>query len=151
MHRRMKMKKAIKPVSSVESLFGQNVFGLKNMKKYLSEKTYKSLVATIREGRSLDPKIADEVAGAMKKWALSKGATHFTHWFQPLTGETAEKHDAFFEPTPDGNAIVSLAGLRNSNPPGSRRTPPIIEPWSGVPPRSRMGVMVITISSDNAP
>ena len=103
-------KKAINNLSSTEQMYGQNVFGIKNMRKYLSQKTYNSLVATIREGRSLDPKIADEVAGAMKKWAVLKGATHFTHWFQPLTGGTAEKHDSFIVPDGEGGVMMKFSG-----------------------------------------
>ncbi len=97
-------------ISPLESIYGENVFGLKNMKKYLSPKTYQSLVATIKEGRSLDPKIADEVAGAMRDWAVSKGATHFTHWFQPLTGGTAEKHDSFIDPDGEGGIVMKFSG-----------------------------------------
>ncbi|MCX5782547.1 MAG: glutamine synthetase III [Elusimicrobia bacterium] len=97
-------------ISSIESIYGEKVFSLKTMKKYLSAKAYKSLMGTIREGRSLDPKIADEVAGAMKKWAVSKGATHFTHWFQPLTGGTAEKHDSFIVPDGEGGVEMKFSG-----------------------------------------
>ena len=103
-------KKTARTASSIESIYGQNIFGLKNMKKYLSPKTYTSLVATIREGRSLDAKIADEVAGAMRDWAVSKGATHFTHWFQPLTGGTAEKHDSFIDPDGEGGIVMKFSG-----------------------------------------
>ena len=70
--------------------FGQNVFSLKVMREYLSPKAYASIEKTIKEGGKVDVSIADEVAEGMKKWAISKGATHFTHWFQPLTGVTAE-------------------------------------------------------------
>ncbi len=91
-------------------LYGENVFGLKNMRNYLSEKAYKSLLATIKEGKSIDPSIADEVADAMKTWAVAKGATHFTHWFQPLTGATAEKHDSFIEPDNEGGVLLKFSG-----------------------------------------
>jgi glutamine synthetase len=97
-------------VSSIESMFGDNVFNLKTMRKHLSPKTYASLLATIREGSTLNPKIADEVALAMKDWAVSKGATHFTHWFQPLTGGTAEKHDSFIMPDGDGGVVMQFSG-----------------------------------------
>ncbi|MDZ4198756.1 MAG: glutamine synthetase III, partial [Kiritimatiellia bacterium] len=90
--------------------FGENVFNIKTMRNYLSESAYKSLAATIREGRSLDPGIADEVADAMKTWALERGATHYTHWFQPLTGTTAEKHDSFIQPDQEGGAITQFSG-----------------------------------------
>ena len=90
--------------------FGENTFSLKTMRNYLSESAYCSLAATICEGRALDPKIADEVADAMKTWAMEHGATHYSHWFQPLTGTTAEKHEAFIEPDREGGAIASFSG-----------------------------------------
>ena len=95
---------------SIPEYYGENVFSLKTMKKYLSEKAYKSLSATIKQGGKLDPKIADEVAEAMKTWALEKGATHYTHWFQPLTGLTAEKHDSFIAPDAEGNVLCEFTG-----------------------------------------
>ena len=95
---------------TVTEFYGENVFSLKNMRNYLSDKAYRSLMATIREGRSIDPSIADEVADAMKSWAVSKGATHFTHWFQPLTGATAEKHDSFIHPDSEGGVILTFSG-----------------------------------------
>ncbi|MFH1367551.1 MAG: glutamine synthetase III [Elusimicrobiota bacterium] len=104
------MKKKNEAISSIESMFGENVFGIKNMRRYLSAKTYASLVKTICEGQSLDSRIADEVAKAMKAWSLSKGATHFTHWFQPLTGGTAEKHDSFIDPDGEGGIIMKFSG-----------------------------------------
>ena len=96
--------------ASIPDYFGSNVFGLKAMRQYLSEKAFKSLSTTIKEGGRLDPEIADEVAEAMKTWAVSKGATHFTHWFQPLTGTTAEKHDSFITWDGEGGIILSFAG-----------------------------------------
>ncbi len=93
----------------VES-FGENVFSIKTMRNYLSESAYKSIVSTICQGKTLDPTIADEVADAMKTWAMEKGATHFTHWFQPLTGTTAEKHDSFLMPDREGGAISQFSG-----------------------------------------
>lgn len=95
---------------SITDFYGENVFSIKTMRDYLSDKAYKSLTATIREGRSLAPGIADEVADAMKTWAVSKGATHFTHWFQPLTGTTAEKHDSFIVPDNEGGVILKFSG-----------------------------------------
>jgi glutamine synthetase len=101
------MAKAVKkPVSMVESIYGENVFSLNTMQKALSKKAFDSLNKTIHEGGAIDPKIADEVAQAMKDWAVSKGATHFCHWFQPLTGSTAEKHDSFI--SPDGKGGVEM-------------------------------------------
>ncbi|MCK5213813.1 MAG: glutamine synthetase III [Candidatus Omnitrophica bacterium] len=97
-------------MDSISELYGSNVFGLKAMRNYLSEKAYNSLSSTIKSGGSLDPKIADEVADAMKTWAVAKGATHFTHWFQPLTGTTAEKHDSFISPDGEGVVVLKFSG-----------------------------------------
>lgn len=96
--------------STIPDYFGSNVFGIKTMRNYLSEKAYKSLRETIKNNGKLDPGIADEVADAMKTWAVSKGATHFTHWFQPLTGLTAEKHDSFIQPDGEGGVILEFSG-----------------------------------------
>ncbi len=92
------------------SQFGENVFSIKTMRNYLSERAYQSLVSTILKGDALDASIADEVADAMKTWAVEKGATHFTHWFQPLTGATAEKHDSFFMPDREGGVLTQFSG-----------------------------------------
>jgi glutamine synthetase len=91
-------------------LFGENVFGPKMMRKHLSESTFKSLEETINTGKSLDAGIANEVAEAMKEWAMEKGATHYTHWFQPLTGATAEKHDSFIFPDFKGGIVTQFSG-----------------------------------------
>jgi len=88
-------------------LFGSNTFNLAMMKQTLSPATYGSLIDTIENGTKLDPSVADEVAEAMKQWAMAKGATHFTHVFYPLTGFTAEKHDSFYDPSPDGGEAIS--------------------------------------------
>ncbi len=95
---------------SIPDYYGENVFNLKTMRTYLSEKAYNSILTTIKEGGKLDPNIADEVAEAMKKWAVAKGATHFTHWFQPLTGTTAEKHDSFISPEENGSVSLKFSG-----------------------------------------
>ncbi|MBO7356890.1 MAG: glutamine synthetase III [Lachnospiraceae bacterium] len=95
---------------SVPEYFGELVFDDRQMRARLSSKVYASLRKTIDEGKKLDSKIAEAVAGAMKEWALEKGATHFTHWFQPLTGVTAEKHDSFITPSPDGSVIMEFSG-----------------------------------------
>ncbi len=97
-------------VSSAAESFGQNVFSLKAMRNYLSDSTYASLLATIHNGKTLNPAIANEVAEAMKTWAIEKGATHFTHWFQPLTGATAEKHESFLTPDQEGGALMQFSG-----------------------------------------
>lgn len=91
-------------------LFGSNVFNDAVMRERLPKATYKALRKTIDEGLELDPNVAEIVASAMKDWALEKGATHFTHWFQPMTGLTAEKHDSFIVPTPDGKVVMEFSG-----------------------------------------
>ncbi len=92
------------------NLFGSNVFNDAVMRERLPKATYKAMRKTIDEGLQLDPNIAEIVANAMKDWALEKGATHFTHWFQPMTGLTAEKHDSFIAPTPDGKVVMEFSG-----------------------------------------
>jgi glutamine synthetase len=94
----------------IEKIFGEMVFSLDTMKSRLPKTVYKSLVATIEKGEPLDPAIADSVAQSMKDWALEKGATHYTHWFQPLTGSTAEKHDSFITPNRGGGAVAEFSG-----------------------------------------
>jgi len=94
----------------LEKIFGENTFGLTEMQSRLPRSVFNRLMDTIEHGRELDSTLADEVAQAMKDWALAKGASHFTHWFQPLTGLTAEKHDSFLEPTGDGRAITEFSG-----------------------------------------
>ncbi len=91
-------------------MFGCNVFNDAAMREYLPKDTYKALKRTIDKGAELDPAVAEVVANAMKNWAINKGATHFTHWFQPMTGVTAEKHDAFISPTEDGKIIMEFSG-----------------------------------------
>ena len=95
---------------TVSETFGSMVFDDRVMKATLSAKVYASLKHTIDEGAALDASVANAVAEAMKDWAISKGATHFTHWFQPLTGVTAEKHDSFISPSPDGGVIMEFSG-----------------------------------------
>lgn len=95
---------------SVSDFFGENVFNLSVMKKRLPKETFESVEHTIKEGSTLDANVAEIVAGAMKDWAIEKGATHYTHWFQPMTGVTAEKHDSFIAPTADGNVIFEFSG-----------------------------------------
>ncbi len=86
----------------VINYFGDQVFNDTVMRQRLPKSVYESLVKTTREGSRLDPSVAEVVAGAMKEWAIEHGATHYTHWFQPLTGITAGKHDAFINPPPTG-------------------------------------------------
>jgi glutamine synthetase len=90
--------------------YGENVFSPAVQKERLSKDTFKRLTQAVANGEGLDVDLANEVANAMLEWALEKGATHYTHWFQPLTGATAEKHDAFFDPQPDGTAITEFKG-----------------------------------------
>lgn len=95
---------------TVPEFFGENVFDDRQMKARLSEKVYNSIRKTIDEGKQLDISLANAVALAMKDWAIEKGATHYTHWFQPMTGVTAEKHDSFITPAPDGGVIMEFSG-----------------------------------------
>ena len=95
---------------TVPEFFGENVFDDIQMKARLSEKVYNSIRKTIDEGKQLDISLANAVALAMKDWAIEKGATHYTHWFQPMTGVTAEKHDSFITPAPDGGVIMEFSG-----------------------------------------
>ena len=94
----------------INEFFGCNVFNDSVMKERLPEDVYEKLKSTIKEGKCIDSSIADTVAEAMKKWAIERGATHYTHWFQPLTGITAEKHDSFISPTEDGSIIMEFSG-----------------------------------------
>ena len=91
-------------------IFGQNVFSTGVQRQRLPKAVYKRLQETLERGEPLEPSLADAVAAAMKDWAMERGCTHFTHWFQPLTGSTAEKHDSFYGPTDDGNAIAEFSG-----------------------------------------
>ena len=91
-------------------LFGSLVFNEGTMKERLSSASYSAWKKCVTEGTPLDLSTANEIAEAMKQWAVEKGATHFTHWFQPMTGVTAEKHDSFISPTGDGNVIMEFSG-----------------------------------------
>ncbi len=97
-------------MSGVPEYFGSMVFDERMMKARLSANVYHSLKQTIRRGERLDANVADAVADAMRDWALEKGATHFTHWFQPMTDITAEKHDSFISPAPDGGVLMEFSG-----------------------------------------
>lgn len=94
----------------ISDIFGENVFHIEVMREYLPSEAFKSMIQVVQDGTQLDRRIADQVASAMKDWAITKGATHYTHWFQPLTGSTAEKHDAFFKPVGPGSAIERFDG-----------------------------------------
>ncbi len=95
----------------ISEYFKQNVFDQETMKSTLAADIYEQLTKTIDKGGKIESHVAEAVASAMKSWAIAKGATHYTHWFQPLTGATAEKHDSFFEPGSDGRAIEKFKGL----------------------------------------
>ena len=97
-------------MEDLSALFGKNVFNETRMKERLPKETYLALQKTIKDGKHLDINIANIVASAMKDWAIENGATHFTHWFQPMTGITAEKHDSFISPIDDGNIIMDFSG-----------------------------------------
>ncbi|MFI5140247.1 MAG: glutamine synthetase III [Sphingobacteriales bacterium] len=98
------------PSPKISDFFAANVFDKKKMKEYLSTEAFQGIVNSIEKGEPIPRDLAEQVASAMRSWAMGKGATHYTHWFQPLTGSTAEKHDAFFEPTLDGGAIEKFSG-----------------------------------------
>lgn len=99
-----------KPSESITELFGSNVFNDIVMRSRLPKDVYKSMKKTIDGNEPLDPASANVIANAMKDWAVEKGAAHFCHWFQPMTGSTAEKHDSFISPTPQGNTIMEFSG-----------------------------------------
>ncbi len=94
----------------IEDVFGTKVFNDDVMQEYLPKKTYAQLRDTIENGEELAPEVANVVAHAMKEWALKNGATHYTHWFQPMTGVTAEKHDSFLSPESNAHAVLEFSG-----------------------------------------
>lgn len=98
------------PADRISEYYGINVFSQHVMREYLTDEAYLNVMAAVNEGRRIERTIADQIATAMKDWAISRGATHYTHWFQPLTGATAEKHDSFIQPTGDGRAIEKFDG-----------------------------------------
>jgi len=97
-------------VAKITAIFGENVFTLKVARQYLSDEAYKSLLTSVKGGKKIDRAVANQIANGLRAWAESKGVTHFTHWFQPLTGTTAEKHDSFFTVKSDGTAIEEFDG-----------------------------------------
>ncbi|MDA8995093.1 glutamine synthetase III, partial [Schleiferiaceae bacterium] len=98
------------PGTRVSEYFGSHVFNQKAMREYMTSEAFKAVNDSIENGTKISRDIADQVASGMKAWALNLGATHYTHWFQPLTGTTAEKHDSFFEPTGNGEAMEKFSG-----------------------------------------
>ena len=115
---------------TVSDYFGSLVFDDRVMRAKLPSDVYASLKRTIDEGASLDAHVADAVATAMRDWAVEHGATHFTHWFQPLTGITAEKHESFISPSPDGGVIMEFSGkeLIQGEPDASSSLPAVCGP-----------------------
>ena len=97
-------------IVKISDYFGCNVFGPETMKLLLPKEIYRKLQDSIQNGKKVDIDVANAVALAMKKWAVSKGATHYCHWFQPMTGVTAEKHDSFIDPVGNGKVLESLLG-----------------------------------------
>ncbi len=100
----------VKGSSKITQIFGENVFTIKTAREFLSDEAYKSLVASIKSGSKIDRRMGDQISAGLKGWAEKKGVTHFTHWFQPLTGATAEKHDSFFTLKGDGGALEEFDG-----------------------------------------
>lgn len=98
------------PSTKISDFYGSNVFDKSKMQDFLPKETYKAVLSSIDNGSPISREIAEQISSAMKSWAMSKGVTHYTHWFQPLTGSTAEKHDSFFEPTAEGAAIERFSG-----------------------------------------
>jgi glutamine synthetase len=99
-----------RPSNKISAYYGEDVFNHHVMREYLTEEAYDSIMEAMEHHTPIDRKVADQAAAAMKEWAISRGATHYTHWFQPLTGATAEKHDSFISPTADGRAIEKFDG-----------------------------------------
>src|SRR5699024_1793546 len=98
------------PSMNITEIFGKDTLQVEDLKARLPKVTWQDLKRTMREGEQLNPKVADAVAVAMKDWAMDKGDTHYTHWFQPLTGFTAEKHDSFITPNQGGGALAEFSG-----------------------------------------
>ncbi len=105
-----KQKWSKKMAANVMEIYGSKVFNEQVMQERLPSATYKSMKATLHKGQPLDIELANVVASVMKRWAMELGATHYTHWFQPLTGITSEKHDSFMSPLPNGSAIMEFSG-----------------------------------------
>lgn len=101
---------AVQEPARRSDIFGENVFNESAMRQYLTKESFNSVRQAVLKGSKIDRSVADQISAGMKDWAISKGATHYTHWFQPLTGATAEKHDAFFEPIEGGKAIEKFGG-----------------------------------------
>src|ERR1700722_14735900 len=96
--------------TKITAIFGENVFGLKTAREFLSDEAYKSLASSVKNGKRIDRSVANQISAGLRQWAEAKGVTHFTHWFQPLTGTAAEKHDSFFTLKSDGTPIEEFDG-----------------------------------------
>ena len=99
------------PPERVDTIFGRDIFSRTVMRQRLPKEVYRSLLRTIDHGEPLDPAVADVVAASMKDWAIENGASHYTHWFQPLTGQTAEKHDSLAAPDGNGGVVFNFSGV----------------------------------------
>ena len=100
----------VEGAAKITGIFGSNVFTLKTAREFLSDEAYKSLTGSIKASQKIDRAMANQIANGIRAWAESKGVSHFTHWFQPLTGTTAEKHDSFFTIKSDGTPIAQFEG-----------------------------------------
>ena len=123
-------------MEKVTEIFGSMVFNDSVMEALLPKQTYKALQSTIKQGKRLDAELASVVANAMKDWAIEKGATHYTHWFQPMTGVTAEKHDSFITPKDGGKIIMEFSGKELMQGESDASS----FPSGGLPPASRAAV-----------
>ena len=103
-------------MTNIQEIFGCQVFNETVMQSRLPKDTYRSLIKTIKDGKTLDIDTANVIANAMKDWAIEKGATHFTHWFQPMTDVTAEKHDSFITPVSGGKVMLEFSGTLPGTP-----------------------------------
>ena len=103
-------KTKVEAPARITGIFNENVFTLKTARHYLSDEAFKSLIASVKSGNKIDRAMGSQIANGLRAWAESKGVTHFTHWFQPLTGLSAEKHDSFFTLKGDGSPIEEFDG-----------------------------------------
>ena len=106
----------VKRPKRVSSYFGENTFSIPTMRKHISKNTFKAFLGWLEEGRQISLSQANEIADSMKNWAMAKGATYYTHWFQPMTGMTAEKHDSFISFTGPGKVIGKRPAIRSRPP-----------------------------------
>src|SRR5580698_179195 len=137
--------------AKITAIFGENVFGLKTAREFLSDEAYKSLASSVKNGKRIDRSVANQISAGLRQWAEAKGVTHFTHWFQPLTGTTAEKHDSFFtiksDGTPieefDGAALIQQEPDASSFPSGGLRATFEARGYTGWDPSSPIFIMEI--------